>query len=90
MQETQRPKVIVCAAMRQGNIIVAGARHFDSIMLSQIKAMNIPKRDWEQGFIDQYGNFLTREEAWGVADTAGQIKKVISGMKGLLWSENLY
>jgi hypothetical protein len=34
-------------------------------------------RQWghrsEQGFIDQFGKFYTREEAWLIADAAGQI-----------------
>jgi len=102
MENTNR--VIVCAAMRKGEIIVAGARHFDSVMRSQIKVMMlaIGSASWEQGFIDQYGNFLTRQEAWKVADKAGQIRrptgfekdfnprKANVGDEGLLFSENLY
>lgn len=96
------PRFVVCAALRQGDVIVAGARHFDKVMLSQIALMNLPKK-WEQGFIDQYGNFLTRSEAWIVADHRGQIRRPTGfetdynsprpanfGDNGLLFSENLY
>jgi hypothetical protein len=58
---------------------------------------------WEMGFIDQEGDFLTRAEAWKVADKAGQIRRPYGferhyknqrvanvGDEGLLFSENLY
>lgn len=99
-------QVIVCAAMRKGDVIVAGARHFDSVMRSQIKAMDTdapqPWGGCEQGFIDQWGNFLTRREAWKVADAAGQIRRPTGwekefqprpaniGDEAILFSENLY
>ena len=45
----------------------------------------------EQGFIDQCGNFLTREEAWKVAEAADQIIRTGPGFSGpMLYSENLY
>ena len=56
----------------------------------------------EQGFIDQFGDFLTREEAWKIADSMGQIRrptgfetflcprKANVGDDGILFSENLY
>ena len=59
--------------------IIVGTRHYDSIMCSQIDA--IDTYVWEaiseneiQGFIDSDGNFLTREEAWIVAENNNQIK----------------
>ena len=68
-------QVIVCAAMRHKDVIVCGARHFDTHMLSQINAMNLHTTEWEQGFIDQFGHFLTRKEAWKIADKMGQIRR---------------
>ena len=51
----------------------------------------IDKASIEQGFIDNFGNFLTREEAWLVAKAAGQVIKVCGGNgSGKLFSENLY
>ena len=44
----------------------------------------------EQGFVDQFGVFLTREEAWDVASKAGQIVRRVGGDGGCLYSENLY
>lgn len=45
---------------------------------------------WEQGFIDQRGNFLGRQEAWQVAQAAGQIIRRVGGdteAGGTLYSE---
>lgn len=74
-------RLIVCAAVRnrQETIIVCGARHFDGIMRAQIAAMNTAEKIWEQGFIDQRGNFLTRGEAWKIANAAGQIRRRCGG-----------
>lgn len=47
--------------------------------------------DAEQGFIDQWGTFMTREQAWRVAEVAGQILYRVGGdYNGTLYSENLY
>ena len=44
-----------------------------------------------QGFIDNFGDWLTREEAWYIADKAGQIiRQDEFGRVGYLFSENLY
>jgi len=86
---------IACAANRYGKYIVTGARHHDSMMRIQIMAIGAD-RLWalaggrhreEQGFVDQWGIFLTREEAWVVAEAAGQIKDRTFG-HGTLFSEN--
>ena len=47
----------------------------------------------KQGFIDQYGVFMTRQEAWKVAEAADQINYRCGGddkYGGTLYSENLY
>lgn len=57
--------------------VVAGIRHFDMIMHAQIDAAwkndDTMDREWEQGFLDQYGVFMDRVEALAVATAAGQI-----------------
>jgi hypothetical protein len=83
-------KLVVCAAIRKSGHIICGARHYDQIMRSALYLMNEKPIRWEQGFIDQRGNFLTREEAWMVADSAGQIRRRCGGDEGHLYSENLY
>ena len=65
-----RKRVIVCAANRiKSGLIVLGVRHCDELMHSQVRDLTCS----EQGFIDNDGDFLTREEAWGVAAMADQI-----------------
>lgn len=82
---------VVCSAtyLKSGRIIV-GVRHFDRFMRNTIKDLGEDTIDAEQGFVDQYGNFLTREEAWEVASRAGQIIRRVGGDEGKLYSENLY
>ena len=62
---------IVCAACRAINmlkVMVIGPRHFDSTMQQQVLMLDEiygtgAIRNWEQGFIDQFGRFYTRKEA---------------------------
>ena len=47
----------------------------------------------EQGFIDRFSKFHNREEAWKIAEPAGQIRRRVGGDTingGTLFSENLY
>lgn len=81
---------IVCAACKnihRGEIIL-GVRHFDKIMHDQIKMANLG-RDWIQGFVDNKGNFLTREEALKVATEAKQLIRKTQP-EDQLFSEDLY
>jgi hypothetical protein len=69
---------VVCAAMKNDGMIVLGARHYDQLMRNQIRDFNESGGRWRrneevQGFIDQWCNFMTRTEAWLVAEAAGQI-----------------
>ena len=88
---------IVCAANRYNGTetVICGARHWDNTMQEAVKHLNFDhdKVEWIQGFIDQRGNFLTRTEAWTVAEKAGQILRRVGGdtaRSGTLYSENLY
>ena len=93
--ETQRR--VVCAANRhhKTKIVFCSARHFDSTMRTQIRRANLDMREqsdtlFEQGFIDQFGVFMTREEALTVALAAGQRIYRCGGDETRLYSENLY
>lgn len=82
---------IVCAAIRNSNGgIICGPRHFDEIMRMQIDASTYYWKHAEQGFVDQRGQFLTREQAHVIAKEAGQIIRRVGGDDGKLFSENLY
>jgi hypothetical protein len=84
------PQRIVCAANRnrKSGRIICGARHWDNIMRSQ-KREDENWTGWDEGFIDQFGQFLNREEAWLSAQEQGQIRCEVSS-PGTLYSENLY
>ena len=94
--EIKVPQRIVCAANRhvESGRIVLGLRHYDSFMHAQIADITPEwKGKVEQGFVDQFGKFLTRKEAWVVASTQNQIVRRVGGDTkdgGTLWSENLY
>jgi hypothetical protein len=89
------PRRIVCAANkhRETGRIITGARHYDKIMREQINASEGIKA-WQgkcdQGFIDQFGDFLTRAEARVIAVERGQIFRRCGGDEEELYSENLY
>jgi hypothetical protein len=87
------PPRIVSAAMKMSDgLIVVGVRHYSPDMRStlwRIYGASYKLSVVEQGFIDTRGNFLTREEAWKVAECNGQIRHVVSS-PGELYSENLY
>ena len=88
--------------MRDGHI-VTGVRHYSPDMRKTLRLLY--PRHWlfrwfnarpkyylqvkEQGFVDQYGEFLTREQAWYVAERQQQIRKQ-TGTYGTLYSEDLY
>jgi len=86
------PRRIVCAAMRKNGRIITGARHFDRIMRDQMRATEGLRwwRGCEQGFIDQFGQFLNRKDAWIVAEQANQIIQERVVIQGRLFSECVY
>ena len=84
---------VVCAAIRhEFGAIICGPRHFDSTMHEQISNSTI--KGWglaEQGFVDQFGEFLTRKEALVIAKLAKQIFRNFDDDTGdELYSEHLY
>ena len=81
---------VVCSAIRlDDGYIVLGARHFDKSMHDQLKRLGVKAPTAEQGFINQLGEFLTREKALDVAKEAGQILKKHPPCNKL-FSEDLY
>lgn len=91
---------VVCAAIRAADgHLVLGIRHYSRDMHAQIEqridgAHFLRRRDPDQGFVDQYGVYMTREEAYQVALAAGQIRYPERCGQGLdgpkLYSEGLY
>lgn len=99
-------RLIVCAAIRHTTTehIICGVRHGDCLNMARYyKDGDQRGETWECGFVDQERKFMTRAEAWKVADSVGQIRrprgfernydsqrKPNIGDEGLLFSENLY
>lgn len=93
---TKPQQIVVCAACKRGDVIIAGARHYDKVMRSQILAIDVKTHfygeEWKEGFIDQFGDFLTRKEAMQIAIKAGQKVDIKRGCGNteFLFSEGLY
>lgn len=91
-------KWIVCAACKFGDFVATGPRHFDDTMFNQSEAyynsINGEREysKWEQGFIDQFGNFYNREEAMKIVKENGQPFDIErNGQQDhTLYSEGLY
>lgn len=96
MNDRTLPRV-VCAAIRKtfpdkSEVLIIGPRHFDMVMHCTIRCLCANPRDMadaEQGFIDQWGNFLTREQAWVIAQERGQFIGEPTHPSSL-FSEDLY
>lgn len=91
---------VVCAAIRapDGGLLL-GIRHYSPDMHEQIQQRLDQGRwfmrgDEDQGFVDQNGVWMSREEAYQVALEAGQIRYPEANGMGLngpkLYSEGLY
>lgn len=92
--------IIVSAANRYGDIVLCAPRHSGPAMFQNIMAFGgmMFLHNWagdencEQGFVDQYGTFYDREEAYIIAK---RNKQIISNngrgtTPGMLFSEDLY
>jgi hypothetical protein len=101
------PIRIVCAAMRmKDGVVVPGVRHFSPemrIVLHRMYGDKYHLKVEEQGFVDQFGAFHSREDAWKIARLNGQIIRPTGwegnaawqaperlDENGMLFSENLY
>lgn len=70
---------IICSGVKYKNHVIAGRRHSDAFstletLLDKEVYNSIKREDIVCGFIDNWGDFHTREEAWIIADKANQIK----------------
>jgi hypothetical protein len=92
---SERPaRFVVCAANKYGDLVFTGVRHFCPVMQVNMQAYDIPalrkERGEVQGFIDQFGVFMTREEAAIVAKESGQLARYGNHCPTVLFSEDLY
>lgn len=84
---------IVCAACRWHNFIICGPRHWDGVMRHQLVALGFEHgHDWDQGFVDQFGRFWSREQAMQIVKDNKQPFDLErnGGNDAVLYSEGLY
>ena len=92
---------VVCAAIRAADgAVLLGVRHYSKDMHEQIAARTDGSKfkhrhEEDQGFVDQHGVYMDREEAFKVALAAGQKINMDACSLGLehtwkLYSEGLY
>lgn len=95
-QDNKPKRWVVCAANRhrESGLIICGVRHYDPLMRAQMKeGKGFPYwLNCDQGFVDQYGVFMDREEAFLIAkeneQIIGETPCCIFGKE--LFSEDLY
>lgn len=79
-EPTVKPYMVCAAIRRDDGLIICGARHFDKLMLGVLRDSDQELRERhkfnmsDQGFVDQFGRFYTREEAMQVARQNDQIR----------------
>lgn len=87
---------VVCAAIRaEDGDILLGIRHYSADMHAQLNQRADREKFFrrggdDQGFVDQYGGYMTRREAYDVAMKAGQIFDHGACDIGRLHSEAIY
>jgi hypothetical protein len=87
---------VVCAAIRaEDGDVMLGVRHYSTDMHAQIHARRdgakfCHRNGDDQGFVDQRGTYMTRRQAWNVAQAAGQVRREGYDSEGVLYSEDLY
>lgn len=90
MNERPAPRIVCAAIKLKLGLVICGPRHFDLRMLDTIKQLRLTVKDAVQGFVDQFGDFYTREAAWDIAKSQDQIRRDLSIGPGTLYSEHLY
>lgn len=87
-------RILIAANLYECGTTVLGVRHNGVEMHKQIAFLisvgKKPKGKAIQGFMDIFGQFKTREEAWIIASQAGQILPGRDKTPGILYSETIY
>ena len=101
VEVTTPARRVVCAAIRAADgELLLGIRHYSMDMHRQIEQRRdghkfTHRMDEDQGFVDQFGNWLSRADAYALAKANGQLYRPAScgmGIDGVhkLYSEGLY
>lgn len=94
----ERPEVIVCAAIKfklgdYQEVVIPMVRHFSPdgyCVMAAVEQFGKFLLERSQGFITNYGRFVDRKEALGIAKQNDQIKYGIGYEPEELYSEMLY
>lgn len=90
MEQNPESIKIICAAILVNNQdIICSVRHYDETMAKQLEKYK-GSLIIQQGFVDNKGNFWTREGARQIAEAANQIVNRVPNDEYRLFSENLY
>lgn len=88
---------LVSACNRYKDVLVCAPRHSCPIMtmsMAMLGGMQVlhkySGKDHEQGFVDQFGTFYTRKEAYDLAIENGQLLYPDRSLSETLFSEGLY
>ena len=80
-------------ASRMEGLVVMCVRHGCDLFYGVVDKIYPPEHeywDWEQGFVTNKYRFVSREEAWIIAEKQGQIIRDHKVCVGTLYSEHLY
>lgn len=83
---------IVCAAcINENGKVIPSVRHGDELMYNVVDDEEVRSFHWIQGFVTNRFSFVTRKEAWIIAERQGQIRNSLPCDDAKrLYSENLY
>lgn len=84
---SKTPRLVASAVCRDGEVITA-LRHAECIRKAILRGWTPPVRSSEQGFVDDGGNYYSREDAKAVAIASGQLPEALR--KHILTSEYLW
>lgn len=96
LKHPKKARRVVCAAIRAADgSLLLGIRHYDDSMVGQMRSrcdgLKFQQRSGDdQGFVDQHGVYMTREEAMQVAAAAGQLISDNIRSFSKLYSEDIY
>lgn len=92
MINTDTDVLVVCAAcINSEGKVVPSVRHGDELIYNVMGEEEVIRFHWVQGFVTNRFSFVTRKEAWIIAERQGQIRNQLPcDHAKRLYSENLY
>ena len=85
--EIKENRIIASANKLSTGLLLIGVRHWDFLMHETVLTLKLggfthDEELEEQGFIDRYGKFHNRADAWVIAEKANQIINPEYGLSG--------